>query len=208
MLRCARFLLAAAGLAATANGFMAPAKLAKGVSTASTELGPVGTSTGWDSFESVRGQKPPVGEESRKYRRTTYSHDDWKMHRSQDRFIYYLKDMFFAGVYKNMDREVGAVTLVASFVCAYNAVANGYTDLSGVEHAGILKDVLPKLTIPLNAFTLTSPSLGLLLGKSSNLSEEYLFRFCIPNFFAFVCYQFSVPTLLTNVGTKHERTGE
>ena len=41
-----------------------------------------------------------------------------------------------------------------------------YQDLSGVTHAGPLKDtVVPMLSLPLTPFTLLSPSLGLLLGE-------------------------------------------
>jgi hypothetical protein len=124
------------------------------------------TSTGWDSFEKLRTMTNiPSGEEQRKFRRTVYSHDDWKKHRSQDRFLYYLTAIFKSGVYKNLGREVALTTSVAIFVCVYNLVVGGYTDFAGVQHdALIASDLLPKLGLPLSAFTLTSPSLGLLLG--------------------------------------------
>ena len=107
------------------------------------------------------------GEESRKFRRTVYSHDDWKKHRSPDRFYYYLVAIFKSGVYKNLGREVTATTAVAVFIFLYNAVVGGYTDFEGVQHAALItSEWLPKLGLPLAPFTLASPSLGLLLGMS------------------------------------------
>jgi hypothetical protein len=42
----------------------------------------------------------PYGEESRKYRRTVYSHDDWIKHRSPDRFLKNLLSTSKSGIYK------------------------------------------------------------------------------------------------------------
>ena len=125
------------------------------------------TPTGFDSFKSLKGQTDlPSGEEQRKYRRTVYTHDDWKKHRSQDRFFYYIAAIFKSGVYKNLGREVSWTVAVATFVVGYNIIANEYTDFGGVQRTvPILSDLLPKLSLPLNVFTVTSPSLGLLLGK-------------------------------------------
>lgn len=124
--------------------------------------------TGYDSFARLKTlTNVPSGEEQRKLRRTVYSHDDWKKHRNQDRFLVYLAAIFKSGVYKNLAGEVILATGVASFVCFYNAVVGGYTDLAGNAHPALIQSVLfPKLGLPLQAFTLTSPSLGLLLGKS------------------------------------------
>ena len=111
------------------------------------------------------------GEDSRKYRRTVYTHDDWKKHRSQDRFVYYLAAMFKSGVYRNLVGEVGIATAVASFICFWNCFAGDYQDLLSVQHAGIFKDtLLPVLQLPLVPFTLASSSLGLLLGKCLSVS--------------------------------------
>jgi len=124
--------------------------------------------TGWDSFRDLKSLKDiPSGEQSRQYRRTVYSHDDWKKHRSQDRFFYYLAAIFKSGVYKNLTREVLATTSVATFVVLYNILVTGYTDFAGVAHGALINSpVFPKLGLPLAPFTLASPSLGLLLGKS------------------------------------------
>jgi hypothetical protein len=40
------------------------------------------------------------GEESRKFRRTVYTHDDWERHRSPDRFVRNLASVMASGVYK------------------------------------------------------------------------------------------------------------
>jgi predicted membrane chloride channel (bestrophin family) len=121
---------------------------------------------------------PPIkdisyGEESRKYRRTVYSHDDWRKHRSPDRFIYYLLSLGVSGVYKNIGREVLATTSIATIVCLYNALVTGYTDFEGVQHAALVtSQYLPKIGLPLAPFTLASPSLGLLLVFRTNTSYQ------------------------------------
>jgi ion channel-forming bestrophin family protein len=113
---------------------------------------------------------PPIkdisyGEESRKYRRTVYSHDDWRKHRSPDRFLYYIVSLFSSGIYKNLGREVTATTAIATFIVLYNAVTGGYTDFEGIKHAAVISsEWLPMLGLPLAPFTLSTPSLGLLLG--------------------------------------------
>jgi hypothetical protein len=106
------------------------------------------------------------GEESRKYRRTVFSHADWEGFRSPDRFIRNLTQMPSSGIYKNLARELIATTGVAAFCFVFNMLTGDYTDFGGVTHAGILKDtMLPLLTLSLTPFTLLSPSLGLLLGE-------------------------------------------
>ena len=121
---------------------------------------------------------PPIkdisyGEESRKYRRTVYSHDDWRKHRSPDRFIYYLSSLGVSGVYKNIRREVGATTAIAVLVCLYNALVGGYTDFSGVEHGPVITNSwLTVAGLPLTPFSLSTSSLGLLLGMYSVLHRS------------------------------------
>jgi len=162
-----------ATLIAGTNGFVAPSPSKIARSRIGTEL--FSESTGWDSFLDLKRPIKDIayGEESRKYRRTVYSHDDWKKHRSADRFLYYLVAIFKSGVYKNLQREVTATTLVAAFVCLYNALTSGYTDFEGVQQAALVSSVLlPKLGLPLAPFTLASPSLGLLLGTSLRVVFE------------------------------------
>ena len=120
-------------------------------------------------------QQPPVipapkdisyGEESRKYRRTVYTHDDWVKHRSPDRFVRNAVSIVTSGIYKNIANEVLFVTAFAAFLVAGNCVTGTYQDFSGVTHDGLLKDsIIPALSLPMTPFTLSSSSLGLLLGK-------------------------------------------
>jgi len=106
------------------------------------------------------------GEESRKYRRTVYSHDDWVKHRAPDRFVRNVFSSVASGIYKNVGSEIAAVTAVSALVVVWNACIGFYTDFSGVQHPGILHDTfIPLLTLPLAPFTLLSTSLGLLLGE-------------------------------------------
>ncbi len=105
-------------------------------------------------------------EESRKFRRTVYTHDEWVRHRSPDRFWRNLKTITNSGVYTNVLKEVLATTTVASFIVGWNCVFGTYQDLGSAVHDGPLKDVLPILALPLAPFTLTSSSLGLFLGKT------------------------------------------
>jgi ion channel-forming bestrophin family protein len=129
-------------------------------------------------------QQPPMalpvtdisyGEESRKYRRTVYTHDDWVKHRSPDRFWKNLRTTVNSGIYKNIGNEVAVATAVACVVIVWNALVGGYVDFEGVKQAGVLQgDNLPMLGLPLTPFTLSSPSLGLLLGKIERLSNPLL----------------------------------
>lgn len=113
------------------------------------------------------------GEESRKYRRTVYTHDDWRRHRSPDRFGRNLSSIFFSGVYKSLGKEILATTLIASFVVIWNALVGGYTDLEGEKHAAVIASgSLPMVGLPLNPFTLSSPSLGLLLVFRTNTAYQ------------------------------------
>ena len=118
---------------------------------------------------------PPLtpGEEMRKYRRTVYTHDDWRKHRDTDRFIKYLFAMFTSNIYQNLGREVLATTSVATAICLYNALVGGYTDFAGEQHAAVItSNLLPLLGLPLAPFTLSSPSLGLLLVFRTNTSYK------------------------------------
>jgi hypothetical protein len=124
--------------------------------------------TGWDNFcvedEDNRSALRSSPEIARRFRRTVYTHDDWKKHRQQDRFTIYLGSMFKSGIFENSKNEVLSTTAFAMFLCLYNALAGGYTDLVGVAHPPILPGVLV-VGLPMNVFTLTGSSLGLLLSK-------------------------------------------
>ena len=53
---------------------------------------------------------------------------------------------------------------ISTFVVAWNCLAAGYKDLSGFSHPAVVP-WLPVLSIPMTAFSLTSTSVGLLLGE-------------------------------------------
>ena len=100
MIRLGYIVLIIATLVAGANAFVAP-PLPKAAPTARIRTEHFSDeTTGFDSFQRMRRPIKDIsyGEDSRKYRRTVYSHDDWKLHRSQDRFVYYLAAIFKSGV--------------------------------------------------------------------------------------------------------------
>eukprot|EP00529_Nitzschia_sp_RCC80_P002097 CAMPEP_0113497370 /NCGR_PEP_ID=MMETSP0014_2-20120614/30599_1 /TAXON_ID=2857 /ORGANISM="Nitzschia sp." /LENGTH=556 /DNA_ID=CAMNT_0000391315 /DNA_START=131 /DNA_END=1801 /DNA_ORIENTATION=+ /assembly_acc=CAM_ASM_000159 len=113
------------------------------------------------------------GESSRKFRRTVYTHADWERHRSPDRFIRNLASITSSGVYKNIAKEVFVATGITALVMLYNSAVCGYSDLDGVFHDPIWNSQwLPPLTLPLQPFTLCSPSLGLLLAFRTNTAYQ------------------------------------
>ena len=134
-----------------------------------------------------RSHRSNDNEASRKYRRTVYDHSDWSIHRKS----YLLNDVhiLFDGVIMNqIKREVLLTVVIAIAVCAWNALVGGYQDIHGNMHDSV---ILPppvveydevggrvaveqwrwwcqyahKIGIPMEAFALVSPSLGLLLGE-------------------------------------------
>eukprot|EP00527_Entomoneis_sp_CCMP2396_P001721 CAMPEP_0198149500 /NCGR_PEP_ID=MMETSP1443-20131203/46894_1 /TAXON_ID=186043 /ORGANISM="Entomoneis sp., Strain CCMP2396" /LENGTH=411 /DNA_ID=CAMNT_0043814561 /DNA_START=141 /DNA_END=1376 /DNA_ORIENTATION=- len=154
--------------AGVVQGFTVPPQTHAQVPAAATGL-KMSDSTGFDSFELSNPKNIPYGERSRVYRRTVYTHDDWKKHRSQDRFAYYLSAIFRSGVYKNMFREVGATVTVAAFIVVYDCLTGGFSDFQGILHDPILP-MLPIAKLPVLPFTLAAPSLGLLLVFRTNSS--------------------------------------
>jgi predicted membrane chloride channel (bestrophin family) len=100
-----------------------------------------------------------------------YTHDDWVRHRSPDRFGNNLSTLFNSGIYKQVANEVFATTAVATFVFLWNMIAGGYTDLAGVQHGPIIDSPLAQMVgLPMTAFTILTPSLGLLLVFRTNTS--------------------------------------
>lgn len=222
-------LLASAFSSVLVDGFVAPASTAN---TVSRSVAPLFDVTGWDNFcvetDENRSMLQTSPEMARRYRRTVYTHDDWKKHRQQDRFLIYLGSMFRSGVFENCKNEVLVTTSFAAFLCFYNALRGGYTDISGIAHPAPLPGQL--LGLPMTTFTLTGSSLGLLLSKFQLVSCIPVLQIvnctcdgsyaldttthCIACSEYFYCttyfsptLQLSVPTRPTNVGTKPERTG-
>lgn len=114
------------------------------------------------------------GERSRQFRRDVFGYDDWVAHRSTDRFIGNLIDILKSGVFRELVPKCLLTSSVATFVCLYNALlVAGFDDFSGAHHAALLADFglmqqqqLPILKMPAEFFSLCTPSLALLLGKS------------------------------------------
>lgn len=127
------------------------------------------SSTNRHLFGEEETEVESYGEASRKFRRDVFTHDDWVKHRSPDRFFKNIVNFPKSGVYRNLQREVFATTGVALFVMLYNMLTGEYTDLDGVKQAGLLQgSIFPVLGLPLAPFTLSSPSLGLLLAFRAN----------------------------------------
>lgn len=109
------------------------------------------------------------GEESRRYRRTIYTHDDWIKHRAPSRFFRKAMTTFTSGIYANIVYPVMSATLIATFVVLWNALTGTFVDFWGIKHPGVLASTfLPTLSFPMSPFTLSSASLGLLLVFRTN----------------------------------------
>ena len=118
---------------------------------------------------SAASVKPPseksYGETSRKFRRSFFTHKDWLKHRSEDRFVRNLVSIVESGVVRQLAKEIGFVVATATFVVAWNCLlGEGFVDFTGVKHDPIFQG-LPLMKLPIEPFTLSSPALGLLLGK-------------------------------------------
>ena len=135
------------------------------------------------------------GERSRRYRRTVYTHDQWVKHRSPDRFKSNLSTLFQSGIYKNVGSEVFLTVSVAVSVCVWNALVGGYQDFAGVMHDPVIQEAwAQKVGLPMEAFTLLSSSLGLLLGE---LDHVYMQGLCSSTFYL-------IPTFLLNDSIPHK----
>ena len=130
------------------------------------------SSSAQDQSQPVTGRES-YGEESREFRRTVYTHEDWVKHRSPDRFGRNLFTLSNSGIYRSLFKEVAATTTVASLIIIWNMIFGEYQDLSSVTHPGIMHDsLIPIICLPLAPFTLASPSLGLLLVFRTNTSYQ------------------------------------
>ena len=106
-------------------------------------------------------------EATRPYRRTVFVHDDWKAHRSPERFQKSIKSLPTSGILRARYQEVAGTAAIATATVLWNILASGYTDFDGVKEAALIEH-LPTAAIPISLFTLTSPSLGLLLVFRTN----------------------------------------
>lgn len=107
----------------------------------------------------------PYGERSRPFRRDVFAYGDWVRHRSNERFISNLLNVFKSGVVQQLLKEVYLTTAIATFICLYNALlVNGYDDFGGIHHDPLAQGFFV-FAMPSIFFALTSPALSLLLGK-------------------------------------------
>ena len=96
-------------------------------------------------------------ESNRKFRRTVYGASDWRRHRSSSRHFNELFNMPFSNILRGVFPQSFCVAVFSLFVYVYNKVI----ELKGGTY-------LPLLSFPPLPFSLTSPSLGLLLVFRTN----------------------------------------
>lgn len=112
-------------------------------------------------------QSSEFTEAQRAERRTIFMHNDWKRHRSSDRFLRNIKTIPSSGINQALSKELAFVTFTATFVVAFNMLFYQYQDLSGAMHPGAIA-TLGKLSLPALPFTIAMPALSLLITFRAN----------------------------------------
>ena len=103
-------------------------------------------------------------EKSRKYRRTVFAYSDWKKHRSARRYIDALRSWPRSNVLGGLIIQAIIVALATAAIVSWNVFV-----LSNQETYKLLgRFNLPLFSVPSLPFSLTSPSLGLLLVFRTN----------------------------------------
>jgi len=102
------------------------------------------------------------GESSRKYRRTIFTYSDWVGHRANTGILHTLRGIFLSGIIRQLLRNAAVATISAVVVVLWNA-ATGQLPGSGAA-------VLPRLSLPMAPFTMSSSALSLLLVFRTNAS--------------------------------------
>jgi hypothetical protein len=114
------------------------------------------------------GSGLPYGERSRPYRRSFFTQPDWENHRSRDRFFGNLLTFFKSGVVRQLKKELFIMASASTFIWGFNSFGvAGWEDFQGIQHEGLLP-FFRTLEMPSVFFTLSSPSLSLLLGKKQS----------------------------------------
>ena len=108
--------------------------------------------------------KVPYGEESRRYRRTVYTHEDWVKHRNSETIITKLNGLFYSGIVRQLKGEIFSVSMSAAIIVAWNDVLLPYFC------GNFFISMLPRISLPSLPFQLCSPALGLLLVFKTNAS--------------------------------------
>ncbi|KAI8474062.1 MAG: Bestrophin, RFP-TM, chloride channel-domain-containing protein [Monoraphidium minutum] len=102
-------------------------------------------------------------EESRAYRRTSFTWRDWRKHRSNRRFYYHLSTLHRSRIVRSLLRPVFVITAAAAAVCAYHTAFN----------LGLLPRPMPALPlVPIEPFQLSSFALALLLVFRTNAAYQ------------------------------------
>ncbi|KAK9811994.1 hypothetical protein WJX73_006952 [Symbiochloris irregularis] len=100
-------------------------------------------------------------EESRRYRRTVFTFDDWAAHRSASRYGRHLKDVFTSRIVRGLATPLLSVMTVASVITVYHLL----------KDINIVPAEWPSLTLtPGEPFSQTSFALSLLLVFRTNTS--------------------------------------
>eukprot|EP00814_Leptocylindrus_danicus_P017337 CAMPEP_0116029262 /NCGR_PEP_ID=MMETSP0321-20121206/16037_1 /TAXON_ID=163516 /ORGANISM="Leptocylindrus danicus var. danicus, Strain B650" /LENGTH=370 /DNA_ID=CAMNT_0003503609 /DNA_START=116 /DNA_END=1225 /DNA_ORIENTATION=+ len=153
----------------------APANKQVSVSATSGASSPITTTTTLQA-DTGMGRKPTYGEESRKFRRTVFGHDDWVKHRRPDRFLKNLFTIFDSGVTQGTRFEVSCVAGVATFIAFWNSFFyEGFRDLDGVLHDPIIQLASP-LSLPAMPFTVSVSALALLITFRTNNAYQRWFE--------------------------------
>ncbi|GBF91181.1 hypothetical protein Rsub_04850 [Raphidocelis subcapitata] len=101
-------------------------------------------------------------EESRSYRRTVFSFQQWQKHRSNRRYLHHLSTLAASRIVRGVLPPVMVVSAFATFVSVYH----------WLHAAGRLAECLPPLpVVPVEPFQLTSFALALLLVFRTNAAH-------------------------------------
>lgn len=101
-------------------------------------------------------------EQSRKLRRTIFTHHDWKRHRSPNRYFHELLKMPRSQVLRGLTKQALGVALVSAVIVIYNVLME----------MKLLNWPLPLMTVPFLPLSITSSSLGLLLVFRTNTAYD------------------------------------
>lgn len=122
--------------------------------------------------EYMQALQQSYSETSRRYRRNAFTSDDWLRHRRPNRFVQYLWTTLDSGIARQLASDLILIAAASTFVLLWNALlVQGYVDFQLVQHPPFFRaGAVPLLRLPLEPFTLSSPSLGLLLVFRTNAS--------------------------------------
>ncbi|DBA95288.1 hypothetical protein WJX82_004901 [Trebouxia sp. C0006] len=110
---------------------------------------------------SVELDKDPEKENSRKYRRTVFTFENWAAHRSQKRYQRHLLALLQSRIVRGLIQPLGGLTALATFVAVYESLREMH------QLPAFAPDITFNLTTP---FSSTSFALSLLLVFRTNTS--------------------------------------